>query len=459
MHGGPYVSATNQILNLPLYLATTDEAKFWDNYVEELLAAGVDFVAPTIRGYSPTQPGVNHSGDPRKLTGLVEAIRRKGATGRLKISALDDTAASLTDKKNLAKHNRGGYVPAFDVADANGTGEGGYQYIWDQNLRAFFQAVPEEHRFTIDGRPVIYEWSLGNAFFVNQGNGNARKMVEHVRQRARAEFNVDPYLIVDQSWLTVDPTVEAAVGGVHSWFSMTRKSTLTTFKGRTYGIAVPGFRVVKPDTGTNMNIDPDHGRTLTASLTATVGAGAVVTLVEGHTDWEENASTWRAAEGSYADRRYDYPNQMLNVLRRFSRTPFPSPLRVEAETADAYNDTTSGNLWNLYRTSGMDIEQTGDTGGGWNVGSVASGEWLEWKEVPIQGTVTLKARVATPNQSAQFRFVVDGVPGPTTTVNNTGGWQTYATVNAGTFTLPANSYHSVRIEFIAGSMNVNYWTT
>ncbi|MFC0112380.1 carbohydrate-binding domain-containing protein [Kibdelosporangium aridum] len=38
------------------------------------------------------------------------------------------------------------------------------------------------------------------------------------------------------------------------------------------------------------------------------------------------------------------------------------------------------------------------------------------------------------------------------------GWQTYVTVNAGTFTFPANSYHTVRIEFLAGSMNVNYWT-
>jgi hypothetical protein len=457
MYGGPYESGVNQILNLPLYLATTDEAKFWDNYVEELLSAGVDFVAPTIRGYSPDKPNWSKSGDPRKLAGLVEAIKRKGATDRLKISALDDTPASMTDRKNLEKHNKGGYSPPFDLGDTSGTGEGGYKYIWDQNLRAFFQTVPDELRFKIDGRPVIYEWSMNTPFFTNQGNGNTRRMAEYIHQRAQAEFNVNPYLIVDNSWLNVDPTVESAVDGVHSWFNMSKPSTLTTFKGRTYGATVPGFRVVT-SSGNTMNIDPDHGKTLAANLQATVKAGATVTLVEGHSDWEENASTWRAAAGTYDQTRYDYPSQMLNILRKYSKNPFPTNLRVEAEAADAYSDTTTGNEWNVYRKGDIDVQPTGDSGGGWNVGKTASGEWLEWREVPLQGTVTLKARVATPNSSAQFRFVVDGKAGPTTTVTNTGDWQTYKTVDAGSFTFPSGSYHTVRLEFLGGSVNVNYWT-
>ncbi|MBB6669448.1 DUF5010 domain-containing protein [Cohnella nanjingensis] len=455
LHGGSYDNQGNQILNLPLFKATADESKFWDNYVEELLSAGVDFVAPTIRGYLDPPLSANSGGDTRKLSGLVAAINRRGAADRLKISALDDTPASMTDKKNAFKHGTGGYNPKFDVGDADGTGEGGYKYIWDNNLRAFFQAVPDNMRFKIDGRPVIYEWGIGDFAFTNQGNGNLKKMVEYVRQQAQTEFGVNPFLIVDQSWLSEDPTVASVVDGVHNWFPVPGGKSINTFNGKNFAVTVPSFRF---DVGsTHMEIQPNHGQTLKDNLAATVPI-SLVTLVEGFSDWEENAAMWRGRDGTYAQTWYDYPNQMINILRQFSRDPFPSALRVEAESADAYSDTTAGNVFGFYRDGDLDVGETGDTGGGWNVGNIAPGEWLEWKEVPLQGTVTLKVRVATPNSGKRLRFVVDGVAGPTTTLPNTGGWQTYQTVNAGTFTFPSGSYHTVRLEMIDGDFNVNYWT-
>ncbi|MFD0671140.1 DUF5010 domain-containing protein [Cohnella sp. GCM10027633] len=453
--GGPYVNQGNQIFNLPMYKSTTDEAKFWDNYVEELVTSGVDFVAPTIRGYLDPPLSANSGGDTRKLSGLVAAINRRGVGDRLKISALDDTPASMTDKKNAFKHGTGGYNPPFDVGDVNGTGEGGYKYIWDNNLRAFFQAVPDNLRFKIDGRPVIYEWAMGDFAFTNQGNGNLKKMIEYVRGRAQAEFGVNPYFIVDQSWISEDPTVATAVDGVHGWFPVPGGRTVNTFNGKNFGVAVPSFRFVVGST--NMNIDPNHGQTLIDNLAATVPT-SLVTLVEGFSDWEENAATWRGREGAYATTKYDYPNQMINILRRFSNNPFPTQLRIEAESADAYSDTTSGSQTGLYRDGGMDVETTPDAGGGWDVGHTAAGEWLEWKEVPLQGTVTMKARVASPLSGKRIRFVVDGVAGATATVPNTGDWQVYQTINAGTFTFASGTYHTVRLEILDGGINLNYWT-
>ncbi|MFI7604357.1 DUF5010 domain-containing protein [Micromonospora sp. NPDC049366] len=455
-NGGPYNGYGNTIFNLPMYLGGADRTKFWDNYVEELVASGVDFVAPVLRGYTPGSAVPNGGGDPRLLAELVQAINRRGVADQLKIAAFDDTPASMTDRKNLAVHNRGGYDPPFDLADTTGTGEGGYQYIWDNNLRAFFTAVPDNLRFKIDGRPVVYEWSLSNTFFVNQGNGNAAKMLQYVRDRAKAEFGADPFFNLDQTWMQLDPTVSTVAGGMNAWFNMPNGGrSLVTFNGRSYGVAVPGFRMVR-DT-TNMVIEPNHGQTFANNLNATVNAGAAATLVEGFTDWEENAAVWRMAAGTYAERLVDYPNQMLNVLRRYSRNPFPTDLRVEAETADSHQDSTPGNLWSEYRAGDLDVQTSLDAGGGWNVGSVTSGEWLQWQEVPLQNTVTLKARVATPNPDTRFRFVVDGVAGPTITTPNTGDWQTYQTVDAGTFSLPAGKYHTVRLEFLGGSLNINYW--
>ena len=177
--------------------------------------------------------------------------------------------------------------------------------------------------------------------------------------------------------------------------------------GRSYGVAVAGLH--QPDG----RVDSQHGQVLAGNLGATVNAGATATLVEGFTDYPEDIPLFRVAEGSYQLRAYDYPSQRLNILRRYSHNPFPNPLRVEAETADSYSDTTPGNRWNLYRDGAVDVERAGDTGGGWDVGDINDNEWLQWQEVPLQATVNLTARVASPNNGGQLRFVIDGVAGPT----------------------------------------------
>jgi hypothetical protein len=83
--GGPYTNRDNLIQNYPLYdAASATTAKVWDNYVEELVTSGVDFVAVDTRGYIPGSAIPNQGGDPRALTGLVDAINRGGYAGKLK---------------------------------------------------------------------------------------------------------------------------------------------------------------------------------------------------------------------------------------------------------------------------------------------------------------------------------------------------------------------------------------
>ncbi|WP_433894337.1 carbohydrate-binding domain-containing protein [Streptomyces sp. CA-111067] len=47
--------------------------------------------------------------------------------------------------------------------------------------------------------------------------------------------------------------------------------------------------------------------------------------------------------------------------------------------------------------------------------------------------------------------------GPTVNVPTTGGWQTWQTVDAGTFQFNAGTYHTVRLEYVKGGLNVNDW--
>ena len=124
--------------------------------------------------------------------------------------------------------------------------------------------------------------------------------------------------------------------------------------------------------------------------------------------------------------------------------------------ADSVHNPAGNNPFKVYR-SDLGVQTTTDTGGGWNVGGIQTGESEQWSQVPMQGNEDLKVRVATPNTGAQLRFVVDGVAGPTITVPNTGGWQTWQTVDAGTFQFNSGTYHTVQIQYLNGGLNVNWW--
>ena len=119
--------------------------------------------------------------------------------------------------------------------------------------------------------------------------------------------------------------------------------------------------------------------------------------------------------------------------------PQPIPGRIQTEDFDlgaegtAYHDCTPGNSGNAYRTtSDVDIEACTDTGGGYNVGWLCAGEWLNYTvTVTTPGTYTVQARVASPNTGGAFHIEFDGANKTgTITVPRTGGWQTWTTVTA-----------------------------
>jgi len=52
--------------------------------------------------------------------------------------------------------------------------------------------------------------------------------------------------------------------------------------------------------------------------------------------------------------------------------------RIEAEDYQRFSDTTPNNIPGMYRQDAVDIEITTDIGGGFNVGYIEAGEWLEF---------------------------------------------------------------------------------
>ena len=132
----------------------------------------------------------------------------------------------------------------------------------------------------------------------------------------------------------------------------------------------------------------------------------------------------------------------------FGGTAAALPGMVQAENFDtggkdvAYKDTSSGNSGGKYRLSDdVDIESTSDSGGGYDVGWVAAGEWLKYTvNVAAAGTYDLEVRVASAGTGGAFHIEAKGVDiTGRLTVPNTGGWQTWTTVRKSSVTLAAGT--------------------
>ena len=97
----------------------------------------------------------------------------------------------------------------------------------------------------------------------------------------------------------------------------------------------------------------------------------------------------------------------------------------------AYNDLDTANQGGQYRTSeGVDIEASTDTGGGYDVGWTAAGEWMNYTvNVTTAGTYTINTRVASLGPGGTFHYNVDGVSATSeVTVVDTGGWANFMTL-------------------------------
>jgi hypothetical protein len=137
----------------------------------------------------------------------------------------------------------------------------------------------------------------------------------------------------------------------------------------------------------------------------------------------------------------------------FGGTTARLPGIIEAENFDeggaglGYHDSSAGNSGGQYRTTDVDIEVARDTGGGYNVGWIAAGEWLSYGiDVAAAGAYILEARVAANGQGGTFHVEVDGenITGPLT-IPNTAGWQNWTTV-AKSVSLPAGR-RTLRVVF------------
>lgn len=152
------------------------------------------------------------------------------------------------------------------------------------------------------------------------------------------------------------------------------------------------------------------------------------------------------------------------------QTPFKEhtiPGVIEAEDFDngcpgeAYFDTTPFNQGGEYRDTHVDIEKCGDIDGGYNVGWIAPGEWLEYTvQVAYTDTFLFDFRIASSSDNNKLHLQVNGEPAtPVIELPNTGeGLQTYRSYTERVFLEAGTQVLRVCFDNGTGGFNFNKMT-
>jgi hypothetical protein len=408
-----------------------------------LVASHVNVAMMHGRGCYDPASGDSGNGNmcPRLLRNLVAAIDRAGVRDVLRLGMFDDTGAYQGTRDTVENRPQS---ERFDLAD-----HASFRFFWDHNMKVWFDTVPKDLWYRMNGRPVVAFWSLSSYFFANQ-RGNASQLLRTLRANFQARYGEDPLFIVDDTWITEDPTITTSdAQGRNAWFDPNRNvSTLTSWGGATWGAAVPGYRNPSTLPGCGASCREQTRRDGATFRTALTQAQSTrFTLLEGWTNVAESAGTYRSAA-------WTYPNQYLNLVREFA-DPNVTTLKLEAEAADAFTDFSPENLGGTYRPGALDVGRLQEPQG-WFVGWTEGGESLTFKDLALPcGTYRFTGRFATPLDGQTVHLQVGANVMGATVVSKTGSWDSYGLVHLGELRVPAGR-DDVTLVFESGGVNVDW---
>lgn len=179
-------------------------------------------------------------------------------------------------------------------------------------------------------------------------------------------------------------------------------------------------------------------------LTACGGSGG------GHSSSSNSSSVASSSTSSLSSESSSASSQGSSVVGS-------SELVVQVEDYLRYSDTTQGNTPGKYRSDDVDVEESADAGGGYDIAYIDAGEWLEYRlEVSSPGSFSLESRVASEQSGGGFALELDGEPlGEAISVSATGGWQTWASLTQNLGSLAVGSY-ALCVQMSSGPFNLNW---
>jgi endoglucanase len=157
---------------------------------------------------------------------------------------------------------------------------------------------------------------------------------------------------------------------------------------------------------------------------------------------------------------------ITNIQLPYNDMPSTIPGVIEAEEYDiplatglAYSDTDVGNTGGQFRNDDVDIEIC--SSGGYNVGYIEAGEWLEYTvNVQTTGNYSINFDVAGRSSVGQFYISIgEQSVSPILNVSTAGStnWQDWKTISVNDISLTAGR-HIIRVVFEVGGFNFDKMT-
>ena len=332
------------------------------------------------------------------------------------------------------------------------------------------------HIYAVEWEPDAIRWYVDGWLFMTRTS--AQWYTNAAPGNPRAPFDQAFYIILN-----------AAVGG--NYTGCTNPGCITADLPQEYLVdyirvyedipnALPTVAITSPAPGATV---PAGHITITADASDTDGSVTTVEFYDGATYLGADPTapysfTWTSvADGCYqiiARAIDDLGGEDTDAVditvgsgcgqTAYLGAPFDLPVKIEAEDYDAggegvaYHDQDAANNGGQYRTGeGVDLEICTDVGGGYNLGWLSGGEWIEYTvNVPASGEYEINTRVASDATGGAFRVTFNGVDKTgDLVVPVTGGWQNWTTVSA-TVTLAAGP-QIMRFVALSDGFNVNYF--
>ena len=252
------------------------------------------------------------------------------------------------------------------------------------------------------------------------------------------------------------------------WF----KYTVNVATAGTYTV---GLRLASPSGATDaLHIDNSAGTNLSGNVAAPATGGwqtwvtaiATVTLPAGTQTLtvDQDSGGWNINFLAFGLNSSGGGTPPPPGEAPYGGTAAAVPGTVQAENYDtggqgvAYNVTSVNGSANSYRSDGVDLEATTDTGGGYDLGWTAAGQWFKYTvNVATAGTYTVGLRLAAPT-AVTDALHIDNSAGTNLSGNvtapATGGYQTWTTVTV-TVTLPAGT-QTLTVDQDNAGWNINY---
>jgi Domain of unknown function (DUF5010)/DUF5010 C-terminal domain len=464
-----------QANQLPLYAPydSTDPA-WWDDLVAEQSQARVRRVQFPTRG-AASLDATDTSGpgnmNPRRLSAWLDALTRAGSTDLFEAGCFVDTP--FLQQLSASFHA----LPAGTPLDVSLKSDWN-DIFWLRAIKPWFDTIPSSYWWTLDddtpggtGPAVIQFGPLDDALFKNQ-SGNASQLLTFIAMQFEAAYGTAPVFVLDASWFSADPSIAmltTVVGNSPEFAPPSTPAAFMPFLNRSFGTAVPGFSDPSFDDPTSPNYHSDSvviprkanaagglsGTTLESGLIDATDT-ASITLLQSFTDYA-------ASSGFYRSLAWDFPNQYLNLVRRYGDLRTVT-LRLEAEACDRYEDTTPGNSGAAFRRSGdLDVRALA-SGSGWAVTNTAPGEWLEFDAIDFSaGNYEFIANYATTDSSAdagappskRLQITIDGVKLLPAVVPGTADADTFSAAFLGQATL-LHGPHTLVMTFLDGQVDLDW---